>query len=154
MSAFRAFASWLLQDPQARLNMWMLVAGSSGALAVTVPAEALIPAIGWRGVFVLMGVMSFAAAALLWWLAPRAQPTLDRTSWGPQYAAFCKIFGSLASWPFAPASFFVHGGFLALQGLWIALWWVDVDGLSRASRQLAVRAEQRHAGGVLSAWCL
>ncbi len=53
------------------------------------------------------------------------------TTKGAQYAAFGKIFGSLAYWRLTPASFFVHGGFMALQGLWIALWWVNVNGLSR-----------------------
>ncbi len=131
MSAFRAFASWFSLEQQARLNLWMLVMGSSGALAVTSPAEALLPAIGWRGLFVLMGILAFAAAAFLWVRAPRGQPALDRTAWQTQYAAFARIFGTLAYWRLAPASFFVHGGFMALQGLWIALWWVNVDGLSR-----------------------
>jgi hypothetical protein len=111
--------------------LWILVIGSSGALAVTAPAEALIPTLGWRGLFVLMSLLAFAAAGLLWLCAPKAQPALDRTSWGAQYAAFGKIFGSLAYWRIAPASFIVHGGFMALQGLWIALWWVNVNGLSR-----------------------
>ena len=133
MSAFRAFASWFSGEQQVRLNLWMLVIGSSGALAVTTPAEMLLPTIGWRGLFVLMGCLAFAAAAFLWWRAPRGQPALDPATWKAQYAAFGRIFGSLAYWRLAPASFVVHGGFMALQGLWIALWWVNVDGLARGA---------------------
>ena len=132
MSAFRAFASWFPVEQQARLNMWMLVMGSSGALAVTAPAEALLPAIGWRGLFVLMSALAFGAAAFLWVRAPRGQPALDRAAWRTQFAAFARIFGTLAYWRLAPASFVIHGGFMAMQGLWIALWWVNVNGLSRS----------------------
>ncbi|MEP7083315.1 MAG: hypothetical protein ABI854_01160, partial [Betaproteobacteria bacterium] len=109
------------------------VMGSGGALAVTAPAEAMLPAIGWRGLFALMGLLVFAAAAFLWVRAPRGQPALDRTSWREQYAAFGRVFATLAYWRLAPASIIVHGGFMALQGLWIALWWVNVDGLSRSA---------------------
>ncbi|MEP7085349.1 MAG: MFS transporter, partial [Betaproteobacteria bacterium] len=128
MSAFRAFASWFSVEQQARLNMWMLVMGSSGALAVTAPAEALLPTIGWRGLFVLMGALAFGSAAFLWVRAPRGQPALDRAAWRTQFTAFARIFGTLDYWRLAPASFVVHGGFMAMQGLWIALWWVNVNG--------------------------
>lgn len=73
MSALRAFRFWYAPERQQQLAAWILVAGSLGALTATVPVHALLPLVGWRGVFGISAVLLAAVAAALWWLLP-AEP--------------------------------------------------------------------------------
>ena len=40
---------------QLRANSWMLMTGSLGMVASTVPVQWLLPLLGWRGLFWLVG---------------------------------------------------------------------------------------------------
>jgi MFS family permease len=69
MAAFKAYRLWFAPDRQSQLASWMLVAGTSGALASTVPVSAALPVIGWRGVFwIITGLLLLSAAAIFFLL--------------------------------------------------------------------------------------
>ena len=51
MSALKGYRFWYSAQRQQSLAAWMLVAGTLGALSVTVPVQAALPVVGWRGVF-------------------------------------------------------------------------------------------------------
>ena len=56
---------------QLRLNSWMLMTGSIGMLASTLPVQMLLPAGGWRGLFI--GVAALLVLAIVdCGVAPRA----------------------------------------------------------------------------------
>src|SRR5688572_9741792 len=51
LAAFVRLYPWPLQ---LRLNSWMLMSGSLGMVASTLPVQALLPVMGWRGLFWLV----------------------------------------------------------------------------------------------------
>jgi len=124
---------------QMRANAWMLMTGSVGMVASTVPVRWLLPIAGWRGLFwMVAGVLAIAALAIA-----RLVPHDARVSAGPGdevrrapssrgavgYAAICRHPAFQA---YAPLGFFLYGGMIAVQSLWAGPWLVDVCGQSPA----------------------
>ena len=107
---------------QLRANSWMLMTGSLGMVASTIPVQALLPAWGWRGLFWAVAGLLLCSMALIAWLVPRDPP------WHPQTAAAGHGTGYLAivRHPLfvrtAPLGFFVYGGMIAVQTLWAGPW--------------------------------
>ncbi|HRO58292.1 MAG TPA: MFS transporter, partial [Burkholderiaceae bacterium] len=63
MCALRAFRFWYASERQQQLAAWMLVAGTFGALATTVPVQLALPVLGWRGLFWVGALLLIAASA-------------------------------------------------------------------------------------------
>ncbi|MGL6113258.1 MAG: MFS transporter [Rubrivivax sp.] len=110
---------------QLRLNSWMLMTGSLGMLASTLPVQLTLPYWGWRGLFKGLAVLLVVAIALIAWLAPRDVPAsaLDRP--GGHYRDIVRhpLFIALA-----PLGFFGYGGLIAIQSLWAGPWLTEVAG--------------------------
>jgi MFS family permease len=111
---------------QLRLNSWMLMTGSLGMLASTLPVQMMLPRWGWRGLFVGLALALVVAIVLIGWQAPRhvagqsAQP-------GGRYRDIMRhpVFVAMA-----PLAFFNYGGMIAVQALWAGPWLTQVSGWS------------------------
>jgi predicted MFS family arabinose efflux permease len=117
---------------QMRANSWMLMAGSSGMVAATLPVQWLLPVMGWRGLFwVIAGCVSVSMLAIVLFV-PRDAPV--RASVGTAAAGG---YGEVWSHPtfvrFAPMGFFHYGGLIAVQSLWAGPWLVQVCGWTPTS---------------------
>ncbi|WP_088283430.1 MFS transporter [Ideonella sp. A 288] len=113
-------------DPvlQLRTNSWMLMTGSLGMLASTLPTRWLLPMVGWRGLFVAVAVLLMLSALLIAWVVP---PDPRRMSPGRfQGSGYRAVFSAPAFIRLAPAGFFSYGGMIALQSLWIGPWLTQV----------------------------
>jgi MFS family permease len=114
---------------QMRTNSWMLMTGSIGMLASTLPVQWLLPAIGWRGLFIAIAVLLLAAVAVIAAVIPRDQPVqaapTPASVAAPGYAI---VFGHPAFVRMAPMGFFAYGGMVAMQSLWIGPWLTQVGG--------------------------
>ena len=119
---------------QLRANSWMLMTGSLGMMASTLPVQWLLPALGWRGLFWALAVMLAAGMGLIAWLVPRDQPApgVDAAADGG-YAQMARhpLFAAMA-----PLGFFLYGGMIAVQSLWAGPW------LTRVAQQSALQAAQ------------
>jgi len=131
---------------QLRANSWMLMTGSFGMLASTLPVQWLLPALGWRGLFwALAALLVLAMAGIAWGVPadPRPSATVpqrngeaDATSGaaaaGP--AAVPAGYRSIVRHPLfvrmAPLGFFLYGGLIAVQSLWAGPWLTRVGGWS------------------------
>lgn len=51
MAPLTAYRRWFNPETQLRANSWMLMSGSLGMLAATLPVQAALPLLGWRGIF-------------------------------------------------------------------------------------------------------
>lgn len=114
---------------QLRLNSWMLMTGSLGMLASTLPVQALLPLIGWRGLFAaLAGLLALAMVAIAV-LAPRV------SSAGPPQrgGGYREIMRHPTFVALAPLGFFSYGGLIAVQALWAGPWLTQVAGQSPAA---------------------
>ncbi len=133
MAPLKAYRLWFPPERQAQLASWMLVAGTSGALASTVPVSAAMELVGWRGVFWIMSGMILLASGALFFLlrAPEAAvpapvPSAGASQTGATYAS---IFGD----PFFRRMAILGGinlaCFSALQTLWAGPWLATVLGM-------------------------
>lgn len=116
---------------QMRTNSWMLMTGSLGMLASTLPVQWLLPVVGWRGLFIAVAGLLLVALALIAMVIPRDEPAPAAeplaSAATPGYAV---VFGHPAFVRMAPMGFFAYGGMVAMQSLWIGPWLTQVGGQS------------------------
>ncbi len=66
MASFKAFTQWFPAERLPSLTATIMVAGGLGALSASVPIEAALPMLGWRGVFFVCAALLVMTAAGLW----------------------------------------------------------------------------------------
>jgi predicted MFS family arabinose efflux permease len=130
MAPLTGYRRWFTPAAQLRANSWMLMTGSMGMLASTLPVQWLMPVTGWRPLFwVLAAMVGFSMLAIAWqvpaWKSavPAVQEQRPNTSYGHvwRHPYFRKM---------SPIGFFVYGGLLAIQTLWAAPWMIKVAGFT------------------------
>jgi predicted MFS family arabinose efflux permease len=126
MAPLTGFRRWLEPAAQLRANSWMLMTGSLGMVASTLPVQWLMPVIGWRWVFVILAVGLALASMVLVWRVPGWDVGHSADGTPPSYAQVWRhpYFRRLA-----PLGFFNYGGFIAIQSLWAGPWMVRVTGV-------------------------
>jgi len=115
---------------QLRANSWMLMTGSLGMLASTLPVQWLLPVVGWRGLFWIVAGLLALATTLIAWAVPHdepARPASDGAVFG-----YREIFGHHYFQRLAPLGFFAYGGLVAVQSLWAGPWLTEVAANSPA----------------------
>lgn len=135
MAALTSFRHAYSPEMQLRASSWMLMTGSLGMLMSTVPVHALLPLVGWRGLFWLSAVGIAACAAFIWWVVPAdasAQTAAPPTASGG-FAGYGHICRHPVFLRFAPMGFWHYGGLMAVQALWAGPWFNQVSGLDAAS---------------------
>jgi predicted MFS family arabinose efflux permease len=131
MAPLTSYRHLFTPSAQLRANSWMLMTGSLGMVAATLPVQWLLPVWGWRGLFWCLAALLVTAMALVAWRVPVDAPTLagddDARSAGQGYAAIVRhpLFLRMA-----PLGFFVYGGLIAVQALWAGPWMTRVGGAS------------------------
>ncbi len=135
MAAMKAYRSWYAPEQQSQLASWMLVFGTLGALSTTVPVTAVLPLVGWRGVFwVIAGLLLLAAVLLFVRLRDVEQLMASREGAAGAGAgtSYLQIFRDPYFRRMALLGAVHQGGFMAMQSLWAGPWMVRVLGLSTA----------------------
>lgn len=132
MAPLTAYRRLFSQAAQLRANSWMLMTGSLGMVASTLPVQLLLPLLGWRGLFWVVAGMLLLAVVLIAVLLPR-----DATA--PSSAAMALASGGYAGIVrhplfirMAPLGFFLYGGLIAVQSLWAGPWLTRVSGWTAA----------------------
>ncbi len=113
---------------QLRANAWMLMTGSMGMLASTLPVQWLLPLIGWRGLFAAVAGLLLVGVLLIWRLVPADAPVTVAP--GQARGGYRQVFTHPAFWRVAPLGFVAYGGMIAMQSLWIGPWLTQVAGAS------------------------
>lgn len=135
MAPFKAYRQWFAPEQQSRLASWMLVAGTSGALAATVPVSAALPLIGWRGVFWLMSGMILATAAAIFFLVKKVEANQQAEARPASAPGTGLGYAHIFSDPFfrrmALLGIVNHGSLSAWQTLWAGPWMMTVLGMSK-----------------------
>ncbi len=143
MAPYSYFRRHFAADRQAQLAMWMLVAGTLGALASTRPALNMAEFLGWRSLFYLATLLLLACALAIWLLVPNDRPASPAE---PGHASarvvapapdtprkadsFVRILLHPNMMRVIPTTLFFSGGFTALHSLWAGPWMTDVLGMS------------------------
>lgn len=115
---------------QMRANSWMLMTGSLGLIASTLPVQWLLPALGWRGLFWALAALFVAVVVLIARVVPADHPAnsplpVDSGGYG-------EVFRHPVFVRYLPMGFFQYGGLVALQSLWVGPWLTRVCGWTPA----------------------
>ena len=126
MAPLSGFRRWLDAPSLLRANSWMLMSGSLGMLASTLPVQWLLPLVGWRALFWTLAGFLFLAILVIVFVVP-AWPSRDVTKTNTA-AGYAEVWKSRYFRKLSALAFFNYGGLLAVQTLWAAPWMVKVAG--------------------------
>ncbi len=126
MAPLTGFRRWLEPTAQLRANSWMLMTGSFGMVASTLPVQWLMPLVGWRPLFWFLALAIAVAMAVIVWQVPSWQAAAPET--GSQPGSYREVWRHPYFRRMAPVGFFSYGGMIAIQTLWAGPWMVRVAG--------------------------
>jgi predicted MFS family arabinose efflux permease len=129
MAPLTCYRARLSDAMQLRANSWMLMTGSLGMLASTLPVQWLLPVWGWRGLFWALAALLLVAMAVIALAVPRDEQP-DARAPQEQAGGYRTIVLHPAFLRNAPAGFFVYGGLIAVQTLWAGPWLTRVAGFT------------------------
>ncbi len=127
---------WHPKERVAQMTGLGVFVGALGSLSATVPAAVLVPVLGWRGVFLLLGAMACATSVWIWLSVPDKGPgqPAPRRRFVQEVAEFGRIYAHPAFLRFAPAVALLSALNFTYQGLWAGPWLRDVGGLEDGTR--------------------
>ncbi len=137
MAPLTAFRRSFDTVAQLRANSWMLMSGSLGMVASTLPVQWLLPTLGWRGLFWAIAAWLLLAMLAIARFVPADAPIVERV--GSAGGARAASAGYAAVWRdptflrLAPMGFFHYGGLIAVQSLWAGPWLIEVCGWTAAA---------------------
>jgi predicted MFS family arabinose efflux permease len=131
MAAFTAFVFWFPRHRLPGINGLQLAAGGLGAVTATAPVQFALQATDWRGVFLILGAVTLAAAAGVYLVVPEGRQPDVGAGLRSQLRGIVTVFTSPVFWRVAPWCTFSQAAFLSIQGLWAGPWLRDVAGLQR-----------------------
>lgn len=132
MGALKGFAMWYPPQRQSSMTGFIMAAGALGALTASAPVEAMLPIVGWRGVFWIIAAVAAAIAAWIFLSLPDEAGQASRDTLGQTLRSVGQIYASAGFLRFAASAAFFTGGFMALQSLWAVPWLMGVNGLDLA----------------------
>ncbi|WP_457281605.1 MFS transporter [Polaromonas sp. P5_D5] len=133
MAPLTGYRRWYEPATVLRANSWMLMTGSLGMLASTLPVQWLMPLTGWRPLFWMLAAMILLSMAALAWVVPTWQQTkkhesTETTVPSSTDAGYAPIWRSRYFRKMTPLAFFNYGGLVAVQTLWAGPWMIRVAG--------------------------
>jgi predicted MFS family arabinose efflux permease len=126
MAPLTGFRRWLSPTAQLRANSWMLMTGSFGMVASTLPVQWLMPIMGWRPLFWVLAVAVGVAMAAIAWKVPRWAAPAQASD--PRPGSYAQVWRDPYFRRMSGIGFFNYGGMIAIQTLWAGPWLVRVAG--------------------------
>nr|WP_245644876.1 MFS transporter [Hydrogenophaga flava] len=133
MAPLTGYRRWLLPATQLRANSWMLMTGSLGMVASTLPVQWLMPVLGWRGLFWSLAALVLLSMLVLAALVPRWRKEPSAVVAAPEASGYGAIWRHPYFRQLAPIGFINYGGMVAVQTLWAGPWMVQVAGYTPQS---------------------
>ena len=161
MAPLTSYRRWYAPGAQMRASSWILMTGALGMVASTLPVQWLLPMVGWRGLFLVLGGLLALSMALIAWQVPAESaapvpeaesdlviadrpvaPTGEAPSTELTTSAATQGYSAVWRDPFfrslAPFGFVGYGGMVAIQTLWAAPWLVNVAGYTAVAASTAM----------------
>jgi MFS family permease len=131
MAPLTGYRRWFDEPTLLRANSWMLMSGSLGMVASTMPVQWLVPIAGWRPLFSALALLLLLAAGLIAWRVP-AWKQVPKPSHQTAAAAisYAQVWRHRYFKKMAVVGFFIYGGLLAMQTLWVVPWMTRVAGFT------------------------
>ena len=154
MAIIKVNTQWFTAAQVTTMTGLAMMVGSLGSVLTTAPVQAVLPMLGWRGVFWILCGASILSAIWIF-LTVRDKPAAGaRRSLKTEGAVIGQILGSRLFWRFGPAASMLTILNFTYLGLWAGPWLRDVagfDGTARANT-LLLYALAMMAGGPVIGW--
>ena len=124
MAAVKAVSTWIAPSRLPSVHGYLIAVGGLGAASSTMPVRLALEHTDWRGLFLLLGLLIAACAALIWLLTPRSAPSL--ASRPPMIASIMSVYRNPVFRRTTSLVLLPHAVFFGIQGLWIGRWLSDV----------------------------
>jgi len=131
VAAFKAFATWLPMHVLPLANGCLMASGALGILASTVPVEAALHFVDWRGIYYLLAGVTMLVSALVFFVTPETESGAPHQSFGGQLRGLGDVLNSGYFWRVVPLAVAVEGGIAGFYTLWAGPWLRDVAGFDR-----------------------
>ncbi|MBL8834756.1 MAG: MFS transporter [Alphaproteobacteria bacterium] len=132
MAAFKANSQFWPRERLPLANGVLMAFGGLGSAVATLPVEWLLHVMNWRGVFVLIALVTVAVSIYLVVAVPeRATPSA--ATWRDEITYAREIFSSPDFWRIAPSMVAAQSTYISYVSLWIGPWLRDVAGHDRAT---------------------
>jgi len=132
MAPLTGYRRWFAAGSQMRANSWMLMTGAFGMVASTLPVQWLMPLTGWRALFWGLAVLLVLSMVLIVTQIPawshKAETTLSDQGVSADRGGYAEVWRNRYFQSMAPMAFFVYGGLVAMQTLWVTPWLIRVAG--------------------------
>jgi predicted MFS family arabinose efflux permease len=106
----------------------MLMSGSLGVVASTLPVQWLLPSVGWRGIFLVLALLLVLAMLIIVRVVPQWETVPAPEGQAPVKASYAQVWRHPYFQKMVPVAFFAYGGLIAVQTLWAAPWMIKVNG--------------------------
>ncbi len=127
MAPLTGYRRWLAPATQLRANSWMLMMGSMGMVAATLPVQWLMPVTGWRPLFVGLAALLLLSMLLIAWQVPAWTHEPGQTQ-GATSRGYAQVWRNPTFRRMTPIGFINYGGMVAIQTLWVVPWAIHVGG--------------------------
>jgi len=134
MGSLKVFVLKFPQDKFALLSGTIIAIGTLGNILATSPLAYLNSIIGWRQTFIWAGIFNVALSLLVFISLSHNPsnhqiPSSDDSSAHKNIGETIKhLLGDLSFWQIGAIAFFRYGTFVALQGLWLGPYLMDIKG--------------------------
>lgn len=128
MAPLTGYRRWLQPASQLRANSWMLMTGSLGMVASTLPVQWLMPLWGWRPLFLGLAAMVLLSMLFIAWQVPAWRADASAAAPARREGSYAEVWRHPYFRKLVPLGFFNYGGLLAIQTLWAVPWMTKVAG--------------------------
>jgi predicted MFS family arabinose efflux permease len=131
MAAIKAYTLWFPPPQWPRINGLHLAAGGFGALSATLPVEFALTVTDWRGVFIVLSILSVLVAGVIFGCVPERRQEAAQIRLGESLRGIGQVFTSPLFWRVTPLTVISQMAFMSLHGLWAGPWLRDMAGMDR-----------------------
>jgi MFS family permease len=123
MSAVKAIATWISPKRLPSVQGYLIAVGGLGAASATMPVRMLLQHTDWRGLFMLLALLTACSGLLIWLITPRSKAPGGAL---PTVRSVLDVYRAPAFRATISLVLVPHAIFFGIQGLWIGRWLADV----------------------------